>query len=251
MTPKYSVCITHYNNILTVENSLKSILDQIDDRFEVVVVDQGSTDGSLEALERLARERGFQLHHQDMQNRGLGRQLAFRMSKGEYIIAQIDMDDTYQPVIRQLVSAYELDLKGMVLRVVNDQKRGAVTIAPRSFLEDIGGWPDLDYVEDRWVWGRAVERGIYRWARFPLYSRITESREKRGLLSRAIRVYGIQRDRIRIGASPHLTFSTWLVYPFSYVGAKTAKPIGRPVFRDFWPDDPKYCVDDLAKRVNE
>jgi glycosyltransferase involved in cell wall biosynthesis len=247
MTPKYSVCITHYNNVMTVESSLTSILDQIDDRFEVVVVDQGSTDGSLEVLERLAQERGFQLHHQDVRNRGLGRQLAFTMSKGECIIAQIDMDDIYQPVIRQLVTLYESVLTGMVLRVVNSQKRGAVTVAPRSFLEDVGGWPDLDYVEDRWIWGRAVERGIYRWSRFPLYSKITESREKRGFLSRAIRVYGIQRDRIRIGASPHLSISTWPVYPFSYIAARKAQPIGRSVFRDFWPDDPKYCVDELTQ----
>jgi hypothetical protein len=171
------------------------------------------------------------------------------MSKGAYVIAQIDMDDVYEPVLCKLVSAYELRLPKGVLRVVNDQKRGAVTIAPRSFLDDIGGWPDLDYVEDRWVWGRAAERGIYSWARFPLYSKITRSREKRGFVSRVKRIYGIQRDRIRIGATAHVSRSTWPLYPFSYLAAKTAKQIGRPVFKGFWPDDPKYCLSDLTIQV--
>jgi glycosyltransferase involved in cell wall biosynthesis len=247
MPPQYSVCITHHNNAETVERSLRSILDQIDDRFEVVVVDQSSTDGSLEVLERFERENAIRLFHQKIQNRGLGRQLAFEMSKGDYVISQIDMDDIYEPVIRQLVSTYERSMLGMVFRAVNEQKRGAVTVAPRAFLEDIHGWPDLDYLEDRWIWGCAAERGIYCWARFPLYSKITESREKRSFLSRMARVYGIQRDRIRIGAEAHVSKSTWPLFLFSYLAAKTSPRIARPIFGEFWPDDPKFCADDLTR----
>jgi glycosyltransferase involved in cell wall biosynthesis len=246
-SPKFSVCITHFNNALTVERSLHSILDQVDERFEIVVVDQDSTDGSLEIIERLARDGAVRLFHQKVRNRGLGRNLAYEMSKGEYLIAQIDMDDSYEPVLADLVSAYENRLPGRVLRVVNNQKRGAVTIAPKSFLDEIGGWPDLNYVEDRWVWGRALEHGIYSWARYPFYSKITQSREKRGLLSRVVRVYGIQRDRIRIGAAPHVSKFTWPLYPFSYAAAKSAKRINRPVFKTFWPDDPKYCIEDFPR----
>jgi glycosyltransferase involved in cell wall biosynthesis len=245
--PKYSICVTHFNNVRTVEPSLHSILDQVDERFEIVVVDQDSTDGSLEILEQLALEGAIMLFHQKVRNRGLGRNLAYEMSKGEFVIAQIDMDDAYEPVLGALVSAYENRMLGRVLRIVNDQKRGAVTIAPRSFLDKIGGWPDLNYVEDRWIWGCALERGIYSWARFPFYSKITQSREKRGFFKRVGRVFGIQRDRIRIGATPHLGKFTWPLYPFSYMAAKSALRISRPVFKTFWPDDPKYCVEDFPR----
>ena len=37
----------------TLDISLKSVLDQIDDRFEVIVVDDGSTDTSLNILYRI------------------------------------------------------------------------------------------------------------------------------------------------------------------------------------------------------
>jgi glycosyltransferase involved in cell wall biosynthesis len=248
MPHKYSICITHYNNVQTVEQSLLSILEQIDERFEVVVVDQGSTDGSLAILERLAGEKRIMLYHQKVHNRGMGRQLAFEMSTGDCIVSQVDMDDVYQPVLGRIVSTYDEVLPEKVLRVVSERKRGAVTIAPRDFLKETGGWPDLDYLEDRWIWGRATERDIYRWARFPLYSKITESREKRSFWERVQHVYVIHRDRIRIGAVAHFTKSNWVLFPFAYIAAKSTTRIARPIYGKFWPDDPIFCADDLVRQ---
>lgn len=247
MIPPYSVCITHYNNVETAEESLSSIIGQIDDRFEVVVVDQGSTDGSLKILESLEQRGKIRLYRQKVRNRGLGRQLAFAMSKGGCIIANMDTDDVYEPRLGDLLSVYEAKLQGLVFRAVNDQKRGAVTIAPRAFVEEIGGWPDLEYLEDRWIWGVAAERGIYRWGHFPLYARITESRDKRGFFQRGARIYVMQRDRVRIGTEAHVSRSTWPLFPFAYLRAKTRKPISRPIFKMFWPDDPNFCADGLVK----
>ena len=42
MKPTYSVCVCNYNMAETLEVSLKSVLDQLDERYEVVVVDDGS-----------------------------------------------------------------------------------------------------------------------------------------------------------------------------------------------------------------
>ena len=46
MKPIYSICISNYNMSSTVA-SLNSILYQLDDSFEVVVADDGSSDNSL------------------------------------------------------------------------------------------------------------------------------------------------------------------------------------------------------------
>ena len=55
-TPLYSVCICNYNMKDYLEKSLKSILEQLDDRYEVLVIDDGSNDGSLEVLANLEKK---------------------------------------------------------------------------------------------------------------------------------------------------------------------------------------------------
>ena len=47
--PKYSICITNMNMEATIETALTSVLDQLDDTYEMVVVDE-STDGSRQVL---------------------------------------------------------------------------------------------------------------------------------------------------------------------------------------------------------
>ena len=50
---KYSVCICNYNMADTLEISLSSVLNQLDDRFEVLVIDDGSTDKSVDIIRML------------------------------------------------------------------------------------------------------------------------------------------------------------------------------------------------------
>jgi len=238
---KYSICITNRDNIQTIEQSLNSIFSQIGPEFEVVIVDAESVDGSLEVLERYSKNGRIRLI-QKRCSRGRARQIAFEHSKGSLIISNIDLDDILQPVLAGVLTSYENSYAGSVLRVVNERRMAGLTICPRTFLESIGGWVDLNYVEDRYIWGRAAELGIYRWAQCPLYLKVTESKEKRGFLQRVNRIYGIQRDRMRLGAKPHVGSSTWPLYPFAYIASKRAETIARPIFRTLWPDDPKYQV---------
>jgi glycosyltransferase involved in cell wall biosynthesis len=169
----YSICITHLNDDSTIRESLESILDQIDGSFEIVVVDQGSTDGSLEYLEQLAATEKIRLFHQQVRNRGLGRQKAFEKSNGEYIIAGIDMDDVYLPSLRELLRSYHRACDGQMIRVVS----GSVTIAPRKLIEELGGWHNLHRYEDLELWQRANKIGKFRWVEFPIYAKIN-CREK-------------------------------------------------------------------------
>jgi hypothetical protein len=162
----------------------------------------------------------------------------------------MDLDDFFEPTLRHLISAYESSFAGRVLRVVNEQKQGAITLSPRSFLDDIGGWPDLNYVEDRYIWGRAAELGIYCWTEYPLYARVTQSREKRSFAQRVHRIYGIQRDRLRLGAKVHTYALTWPLYPFAYLAARKAKKVSRAIFGGFWPDDPKYHAREISLPKN-
>ena len=51
--PKYSVCISNYNMDSTLDLSLKSIINQLNDDYEVLVIDDGSDDNSLNILSNI------------------------------------------------------------------------------------------------------------------------------------------------------------------------------------------------------
>lgn len=56
MKSKYSILITNYNTVDTIKQSLESILSQIDNNFEVIVVDNKSKDGSEKILKEFEKQ---------------------------------------------------------------------------------------------------------------------------------------------------------------------------------------------------
>ena len=66
--PLYLICLCTYNMADTLEEALRSVLDQTDSSYEIVVVDDGSTDSSSAILKCLSEEfprlRFISFHHQ-------------------------------------------------------------------------------------------------------------------------------------------------------------------------------------------
>ena len=92
-----SVIIPMYNKFDYLETCLRSVLDQEMDDFEVVVVDDGSTDGSGEVCDRLAAEY-TRLRVIHVANGGVtrARRIAFNASSGRYVTF-VDADDRMLP----------------------------------------------------------------------------------------------------------------------------------------------------------
>ena len=59
--PKVSVIVPNYNYVNYIESRINSILDQRVPFYELIVLDDASTDGSVAVIERLAAERGVHL----------------------------------------------------------------------------------------------------------------------------------------------------------------------------------------------
>ncbi|MBO3810045.1 MAG: glycosyltransferase family 2 protein [Candidatus Brockarchaeota archaeon] len=201
LNAKYSICITCRNETKTIRASLDSILSQIDDRFEVIVVDSRSTDGTLEILREYAKKGVIKLIVQKC-SRGKGRQIAFENSSGEYIISNLDMDDIFAPKLNELIKFYHKKCEGKLLLVISDLfDKGAqnVTIAPRLLISQIGGWRNLQYSEDWDLWSRAAKTGNYCFTNFNLLERhCTHPERQKPLikLRRRIRKYV---DEYRLG----------------------------------------------------
>lgn len=94
--PLVSVIIASYNHAPYVEASIRSVLEQRYPNVELLVIDDGSSDDSVERIQRLQAQHGFDFRIQ--QNRGLTRTLneAIGRSKGA-LIAPFGSDDIMLP----------------------------------------------------------------------------------------------------------------------------------------------------------
>lgn len=203
MTKTYSVCITCFNNVGTIEQSFKSILSQLDDRFEVVVVDNYSTDGSFELLSKLARSYKMKLIRRKS-SRGQGRQIAFENSCGDYVIANLDADELYLPILEDVLNCYHKKCEQNILLVtagIGKDIRGVqnVTIGPHTLIKELGGWRNLQWGEDWDLWSRSAKRGRYAWTSARLVERINLHPERGKLLKRIRMRYTRYRDFLRVG----------------------------------------------------
>jgi len=92
--PFFSVIIPLYNKEQFITNTLKSVLNQTFTDFEVIIVNDGSTDNSLEKIAEFTDHR-IQIYHQDNQGVSTARNKGIELAKAEYI-AFLDADDIWK-----------------------------------------------------------------------------------------------------------------------------------------------------------
>ncbi|MCC6453638.1 MAG: glycosyltransferase family 2 protein [Caldilineaceae bacterium] len=106
-SPRVSVLMAAYNAVSYVETAVDSILQQTFSDFELIVVDDGSTDGTWEILERLAIQDGRIRLERNPKNCGIARtrNRGVELARGEFI-AIMDADDISKPYRLEKQSAY-------------------------------------------------------------------------------------------------------------------------------------------------
>lgn len=228
---EYTIAVCNYNMAKTVERSLRSILDQVDKRFEVLVIDDGSTDDSIDILSGLEEEySNLRLIISDNNNIGEARQEAVSRARGSYILPQLDSDDIYEDVILDFVTIYhqiesEVDKKFFL-------KGRSLNMAPKDLLMYIP-YRSLGYGEDKDLWRRLFAEEAIIWldhdspchtigynrnlsGRIKVTYETTTVQFRSGISFPSFLSYCLQNPSLR-------SFVQFLMAPFAYLSAVRAQ----------------------------
>lgn len=107
MKPLFSVLVANYNNGTYLQEAIDSVLAQTYDNWEVVLVDDKSTDESLAIYGKYATDKRFKIYHNDA-NRGCGytKRRCAELAAGE-LCGFLDPDDALMPeALETMVEAH-------------------------------------------------------------------------------------------------------------------------------------------------
>ena len=149
---KVSVIMPVYNAIKYLPDSIDSILNQSMKEFELILVDDGSSDGSSQLCDEYARkdDRVVVIHQK---NGGIcnARNHALDMARGEYI-AFADHDDLYLPGLLEdnykAAKKYQAELLKFGREAINIDEYGAIHGKDVRNLKE--GFYDRESLEDNY-----------------------------------------------------------------------------------------------------
>jgi glycosyltransferase involved in cell wall biosynthesis len=193
--PKVTVYLVNHNYGKYVREAIESVLNQSFQDFELIIIDNGSEDDSLQIIEQYT-------HHDKVltifqENIGLNRtnNVAIEMATGRYIM-RLDADDYLHSNALELLAGaldrwsdvglvfpdyFLVDDKGEMLDVVQrhdfsevtllDQPaHGACTMIRRECLEALDGYDESYHCQDGWdLWVRFIRRYGVRNVDLPLF----------------------------------------------------------------------------------
>lgn len=98
---KFSIILPVYNGERRIRTCLESILRQEEKNFELIIIDDGSRDGSKKEIEKIIQENivsQIKIHFVSRENQGVAstRNQGIEMAQGEYVTF-VDQDDYLDP----------------------------------------------------------------------------------------------------------------------------------------------------------
>lgn len=198
--PKASVIIPTYNRADYICDTVRSVLEQTYRDFEVIVVDDGSTDDTLKRLEVFSNK--IKIVEQPNSERAVARNHGIKISSGEYV-ALLDSDDLWFPdklekqvkildenhtVIMCYGQSLRIDDKSNYIKSAKRQLQGfsgsvfekflirnfvvsATPLARRKSIESIEGFQTKFIPYEDWeFWARLSLQGDFHYINEPLAS---------------------------------------------------------------------------------
>lgn len=157
----FSIIMPVYNSCQYLEAAINSVLTQNFDNWELIVVDDGSTDSSLALLQRFqAIDSRVKVFSQNNQGSAMARNRALTCAKGEYVCF-LDSDDFWMSnncltIIHDAI----IETGAMVLGTFyNSLIMGSEEVYPKPLHRDL-----VKNTEGRWVHFAEEQNPYYYWS---------------------------------------------------------------------------------------
>lgn len=184
--PKVTIYMPCFNYANYVAEAIESVISQSFDSWELVVINDGSTDNTQEVLKKFEDDPRIFIIHQENKGLNVTNNIALRSANGEYIM-RLDADDfLHERAIETLVDCldknsdvglvfpdyYEVDAKGKILKLVKTSEiskdqypildrpaHGACTMFRISVLQRVGGYSEKYQRQDGYdIWLKVIRQ---------------------------------------------------------------------------------------------
>lgn len=148
--PKISVIIPTYNRAMLLSSAIDSVLSQTYEDYELIVIDDGSTDDTTEIVNKYSTDK-LRYVFQENKGRSAARNYGIKLAKGEYI-AFLDSDDLFVPskLEAQVRILDNNPCYGLVYSHANTIDENGDNLDQYSYTGNLSGWiyPDLLYIRN-------------------------------------------------------------------------------------------------------
>ncbi|MBS4027399.1 MAG: glycosyltransferase family 2 protein [Ignavibacteriales bacterium] len=191
--PLISIILCTFNRKHLVERAIHSVFEQTYSNWELLIIDDGSTDGSEKILLPLVKK-DKRIIYTRHANKGLAlsRNIGLQLSKGKYICF-LDSDDEYEPnhIVKRLSFLEENSLDGIFggMKIVGPKEKHFVPDAmnpkkkihiskchsagtlfvKRKCLVALKGFRNISFAEDFDLIARLQKKYIVKRVSFPTY----------------------------------------------------------------------------------
>jgi CMP-N-acetylneuraminic acid synthetase len=221
MMPLITVYITNHNYAKYVGQAVESVLNQTFQDFELIVIDDGSTDGSRSVIEKYVDHPAMRIVWQENKGLNVSNNIALRLARGKYVM-RLDADDYLDEHALSVLSGvlerkpeiglvfpdyWHVDGEGQIIEQVrrhdfrkdvtllDSPAHGACTMIRTQWLKELGGYTEETSCQDGYdLWLRFVRQHPVENVNLPLFY---YRRHDRNLTGDETRIMAAQSKIIR------------------------------------------------------
>ena len=193
--PLVTVYITNHNYGKYIKQSINSVLNQTYENFELIIIDDGSSDNSQSIIEKYSENKKIKIIYQKNKGLAISNNIAIKICRGEYI-TRLDADDWFNPNFLQIMvneavnnrrasmifcNYYLTNSRGQVIdqfyrheftkvKLMDQPAHGACSLIKVKTLKDIGGYDEKFNCQDGVdLWLKIIGNHKVRNVNLPLF----------------------------------------------------------------------------------